>query len=294
MTLRLQQELEQKTSEVMSLEVQLSTIEETTKSDRERTLEEHKKQVDCTFYADFQKTRNTERESSTYNIQQLENKLRTLEEFKEQKATIEQQIQELRTENDELNRKMNHQQSTIEQQYRKNEEKLKQRHREEIEQIESEALARAKNLLSKTEQDVHRQNLKLVSDMNMQRGEVEDLKRQKQKALEENKHLKRELELNQAQMEECATKQSEQGKVIKMLKERNRALEGTIEAEASSINREKGNMANEFNSILNQKDSEISNLQHQIKIRSKELKNIKSLAQMILCLLYTSPSPRDS
>lgn len=143
-------------------------------------------------------------------------------------------------------------------------------------------MARARNLLSKNEQDVHRTNRKLEADMNMQRGEVEDLKKQKSKAQEENKNFKRQLEIARDQINECAVKQTDQAKIIKMLKDRNRELESTIDAETSSINKEKGSMAHEFNVLLNQKDAEISNMQQQIKIRSKELKNLKSLAQIIL------------
>ncbi|CAG9324319.1 CCDC176 [Blepharisma stoltei] len=276
-THHLQKELEDKTEETIALSSEIAKIEENSKKEREFLLKEHKEQLNY-----IQKARAAEEDNYKFQIQELQSELKNIKEFKEAKQFIDEELETLRREKDDLYRKLTLQQNTIEQHYRKEEEKLRSRHQEEIRQLEIDALNRARNLLSKEEQDVHNENMSLAADMNMQRKEVEEIKREKKKTLEENKQLKRELELVQNQMEECAAKQSEMQKTIKALKEKIKVLENTLTQITNETEKEKEMMVFDFNQQIQERDSELLNLRQQVKLRSKELKSLKALAQMIL------------
>ena len=198
------------------------------------------------------------------------------------KTQVEQEMQNLKDEKEDLLSQLNSQQSSIEQQFRQEEENLKKRHSEEIRKLEEDALARAKSLLNKEEYDVHHENIRLVSDMNMQRSTLEDLKREKKVVLEQNKQLKRDKDLLQSQVTDCASKQNDLTKTIKALKEKTKSLEESLQQVVEESEKEKEMMVLEFNQKFQEKDSELNNLRHQVKLRTKELKNIRGLSQMIL------------
>lgn len=195
---------------------------------------------------------------------------------------MEKELDDLKKEKEELSRKLIDQQTLSEQVYKKREEKLMQKYAEEIRKIEIDAESKARNKLSLEEQDLHKDNIRLISDMKLQRKEVEDIKNDKKKILEENRKLRQELEISQAQVKDCATKQSDMQKTIKMLKEKIRAAENEMSQMSNDFEREKEMIINQFNAQFQDKIAELNNLREQVKIRSKELKNMKALAQMIL------------
>lgn len=281
-THHLQKELEDKTEETIELGSEIAKIEDNSRKEKEFLLKEHKEQLNCISNLDIQKARAAEEDNYKFQIQELQAELKTIKEFKDAKQFIDEELETLRREKDDLYRKLTLQQNTIEQHYRKEEEKIRARHQEEIRQLEIDALNRARNLLSKEEQDVHNENMSLASDMNMQRKEVEEIKREKKRILDESKQIKRELELVQNQMEECAAKQSEMQKTIKALKEKIKVLESTLTSITNETEKEKEMMVYDFNQQIQERDAELINLRQQVKLRSKELKNLKGLAQMIL------------
>jgi chromosome segregation ATPase len=217
-----------------------------------------------------------------FSIKELEEKLKLYQNFKENKDIYERDLETLRREKEELSRKLIDQQTSSDQNYKRKEEKLIQMHNEEIRRIEIDAENKARNKLSLEEQDLHRDNIRLISDMKLQRKEVEDIKNEKKRILEENRKLRQELEISQAQVKDCAVKQSEMQKTIKMLKEKIKASEAELTQITADFEKEKDNMIEQFNIQFQEKMAEFNNLREQVKIRSKELKNMKGLAQMIL------------
>lgn len=88
-------------------------------------------------------------------------------------------------------------------------------------------------------------------------------------------------------MEECAVKQNDMTKTIKMLKEKIKILESTLTQVASDHAREKEMLVFELTQRLKDKEEECESKRYidyaaQIKHRTKELKHIRALSQMIL------------
>jgi hypothetical protein len=208
------------------------------------------------------------------------------------KHRIDDELEKLRQDKEELYKELTLQKNRIEQQYKKQEDELKNRHMMEIRNIEVEALNKARLELSKEDQDLHSENMRLVSDMNLQRGTVENIKKERKRVckvytVHENSELKREVELIQSQMEECAAKQNDMTKTIKMLKEKIKILEATLTQVASDHAREKEMLVFELTQRLKDKEEECESKKYadyaaQIKHRTKELKHIRALSQMIL------------
>jgi len=79
--------------------------------------------------------------------------------------------------------------------------------------------------LKKEELEIFESKERLANDLNMQRTEVESIKREKLRIYEEKRQLIRDLELAENQMQECAIKQSEMSKTIRLLKEKIKVME---------------------------------------------------------------------
>lgn len=123
----------------------------------------------------------SEVEHYKFQIQELNNELLSLRDFKEMKHRIDDELEKLRQDKEELYKELTLQKNRIEQQYKKHEDELKNRHMMEIRNIEVEALNKARLELSKEDQDLHSENMRLVSDMNLQRGTVEDIKKERKR-----------------------------------------------------------------------------------------------------------------
>lgn len=213
---------------------------------------------------------------------ELEDRLKNLLEFNERKDTMERNLVILKEERDDLNRKLLDQQTNTEQAHKKREERIILDYEERIRKIEIDAENKARNKLSLEEQDLHKDNIRLISDMKLQRKEVEDIKKDKKKMLEENRQLRQDLEISQSQIKECATKQTELQKAIKILKEKVRDKELEISNLINDYKKEKESMLQQFTLQFQDKTGELNNYREQVKVRSRELKNMKGLAQMIL------------
>lgn len=88
-------------------------------------------------------------------------------------------------------------------------------------------------------------------------------------------------------MEECAGKQNEMSKTIRMLKEKIKVLESTLTQVATDHSKEREMMVFELGQRLKDKEEECDSKKYvdfvaQIKHRTKELKHLRGLSQMIL------------
>ncbi|OMJ77438.1 hypothetical protein SteCoe_22956 [Stentor coeruleus] len=269
--------LDKKAQEIARLELEKAELEERYNRERDQNLEDHREKLNSI-------KEEKDREIMTLNrsIKEIEIEYKKIQYFKENKDAMEKELDDLKKEKEELSRKLTDQQTLSEQAYKKREEKLMQQYAEEIRKIEIDAESKARNKLSLEEQDLHKDNIRLISDMKLQRKEVEDIKNDKKKILEENRKLRQELEISQAQVKDCATKQSEMQKTIKMVKEKIRNTENEMSQMSSDFEKEKEMFINKFNAQFQDKEAELKNLKEQVKIRSKELKSMKALAQMIL------------
>ena len=148
--------------------------------------------------------------------------------------------------------------------------------------IAEEADARAlKNLTSADRRRID-ENKKLIKNMNMQKDEVEIMKRDRYKFKSGNQELLRQLEIAEEEARTASEKNYELGKTIKILKEKMKVLDNTVTKISSEAAHEKELLIHKFNQTLKEKDSELVNLKQQIQVRRRELKNIRGLSQMIL------------
>ena len=257
-------------------------LEERYNQERDNLLEEHRERFNSNKNSALREEKEHDSKNDKLTIQILEEKLRLVNSFKESKDSMDRELENLRKEKDELNRKLLDQQTNSDQAYKKREEKLRLLHEEEIRRIEIDAENKARNKLSTEEQDLHKDNIRLIGDMKLQRKEVEDIKRDKKRILDENRQLRQELEISQSQVKDFAAKQSEMHKTIKSLKDKIKSSENEISMLTGQFDKNKESIIVSMNNQFSEKMNELNNLREQVKVRSKELKNMKALAQMIL------------
>lgn len=83
-------------------------------------------------------------------------------------------------------------------------------------------------------------------------------------------------------MEEFAKKQYEQNKKIKMLKSKIELLEKSLSQIVQDFEKEKELLKFQNEQIIKEQSEEIRTLRESIRLKMKEVKNLKALCQMIL------------
>lgn len=199
----------------------------------------------------------------------------------------DEELENYRQKYDTLHREFTAQKNRLEQRRLIELERLKKDHSSQIASIKENALVQARKELTQSAKDVHEVNQKLMSDMQMQTSEVESLKRERNRLYDENKRMRQELELTEQNLEGYSAKQLEHSRTVRMLVEKIKLLEASLNKLAGDAAREKELLVYDVEQRLKEKEEETDSKRYpglnlQIKLRSKEIKKVKALAQMIL------------
>mmetsp|Transcript_25164 Transcript_25164/g.44073 ORF Transcript_25164/g.44073 Transcript_25164/m.44073 type:complete len:338 (+) Transcript_25164:153-1166(+) len=259
------------------MSVQIMKMNEEWKSEKEAMTEDFKDKLN---YQEV--SHKKEVENLQLKIKEVESELKSLSEYKENKQKTDEELEGYRQKYDSLHREFTAQKNRLEQRRLIELERLKKEHSNAIAAIKETALIQARKELTQSAKDVHEVNQKLMNDMQMQTTEVESLKRERNKLLDENKRLRQELELTEQNLEGYSAKQLEHSRTVRMLVEKIKLLEASLNKLAGDAAREKELLSYDVEQKLKEKEDEIESLNLQIKLRSKEIKKIKALAQMIL------------
>lgn len=152
----------------------------------------------------------------------------------------------------------------------------------EREAMKRECMQEAREELTSDQKRLIIEKEDLEKNMKQQRLAVEKIKNEKKKASEENRRLRQELEISQDQVEKSVLIQNEMKKTIQSLKSKIKDMEIEINNQDRRFQSERDVIGSQYNGQMEELKMELRNYEEQIKFRTKELKNMRALAQMIL------------
>lgn len=162
------------------------------------------------------------------------------------------------------------------------EESLKRKHEKEALNLEINVMNQARELMLKNEQFVHAENLTLIANLNLLRTELYELKQQKQHATEQAKRMRVDLEINKQQLQDSLSKHTVLTRTITRFKEKTKALQSQLSDQSLAFSQSTQQISTDLTAVLSEQNSEHSILQRRYNLQTKELKQMKGLAQMIL------------
>ena len=151
-----------------------------------------------------------------------------------------------------------------------------------IEMKKEKAKLDAEKRVSEIDKSVQEQNLRLDDEINLQGEVIESLDKQKEKIFEENIGYKNDLNANIDTVIDYAKKQYEQNLKIKDLKNKIGMLEKSLSQIVQDFEKEKELLKYQNEQIEQEQEEDILNYKEQIRLKEREIKNIKALCQMIL------------
>jgi hypothetical protein len=228
-------------------------------------------------------------EESSSTIERLEMKLKMAEdeltllnEFKEIKEIVEKKLAEKEK---ELQTTRRHQKLTLQQLERKFlEEKSKAKIAQEARIAEIKRLAReeAQKGLDSDTRKIVTDNRRMAEELRFQLKTTEELQRDKKMIEDENKKLKREVLMSVDKEQLYAQKSRGQAKSKRDLQTKVESLERSLSSVVRDFEKEKELLITKFKTNSDELILTNGGLKQLLRLKNRELKNIRNLAQVIL------------
>lgn len=161
-------------------------------------------------------------------------------------------------------------------------ERLQEELEQRIKQYREKAMIDAEKKISEIDKNIQEQNVRLDEEVNLQTGVIEFIDKQKETVFEENIGYKKDLDANIDTVIDYAKKQYEQNLKIKDLKSKISMLEKSLSQIVQDFEKEKELLKYQNEQVQQEQDEDINNYKEQIRLKEREIKNIKALCQMIL------------
>lgn len=152
----------------------------------------------------------------------------------------------------------------------------------EREAMKRECMNEAREELTSDQKRLIIEKEELENNMKQQRAAVVNIKKEKKKISEEYRKTRQELEISESSLEKSILLQNDLKKTIGMLKGKIKELENERNSAENKFQIEREAIHAQYNMQMEGLRAELKNYEDQIKIRTKELKNMRALAQMIL------------
>ena len=112
--------------------------------------------------------------------------------------------------------------------------------------------------------------------------ETDDLQKTKKALDEENKRLRREVQLNEQSVKEYAKQGFRQSKEIKELQTKVKSLERSLSASVRDFEKEKAGLLQTDKKRIEEAELDSAGLRQLVRLKTKELSHMKRLASVIL------------
>jgi hypothetical protein len=213
---------------------------------------------------------------------QLHKELQTLQDFKERKATLEAGLEQERRERLELEENHKEAIAQMERKFFEEKGKLQREAKQMLAEIKKSSQEEAVERLDASTKKVLFENRRMAEELRLQVQETDELQKLSRKRDEENKRLRREVELNEDGLKEYAKQGFRQTREIKDLAAKVKSLERSLGQVVADYERKAQLAAETHEQQGKELVLESNGMRHLLKLKSKELANVKRLAQLIL------------
>lgn len=152
----------------------------------------------------------------------------------------------------------------------------------QINEYQKKAQSDAERNISEIERNIQLQNHVLEDHADLQQDEIDHTENVTKKLAGENDQYKDDLRMKNQAVEEFARKQYEQNNKIRMLKSKIELLEKRLSEIVSNFEKEKELLRFQSEQVIKEQSEEVRGLRESIRLKTREVKNLKALCQMIL------------
>ncbi|CDW85089.1 UNKNOWN [Stylonychia lemnae] len=276
-TRTLQSQVDEKAEKIAKNMKKLEDLEQNSDKINEQLRENFQRQLN-----ELTKKQEAEIYHTEHQMNDLSDDLQQLDNFKKNHRQKEDELEAERMRYEQLQKQL----QNLKEQGRLEQVRLKQRIEDQyakfLEDFKKRAQSDAEKNISEIERNIQAQNQRLEDEVLLQQYELEFMEKRNRNLGDENKKYNDDLRSKQETVEEYAKKQYEQNNKIKMLKTKIELLEKRLSDIVQNFEKEKELLKFQNEQIIKEQSEEIRTLRESIRLKSKEIKNLKALCQMIL------------
>jgi len=215
-------------------------------------------------------------------IAQLQKELQTLQEFKERKAQLEAGLEQEKRERLALEENHKETISAMERKFYDEKGKMQREYKQMLAEIKKSSQEEAVERLDASTKKILFENRRMAEELRLQVQEADDLQKMNRKREEENRRLRREVELNEQGLKEYSKQGFKQTREIRELTGKTKSLEKSLAQVVKEYEKKAHQATESHDRKTRELELELSGMRQLIKLKSKELANVKRLAQLIL------------
>lgn len=205
-----------------------------------------------------------------------------LQEFKEQKQTMERALEEGEEEREQTREEHKLALEGLERKFLEEKNRLQKEYKQMLAAMKKSSQEEAVERLDSSTKKILFENRRMAEELRLQVSETDELQKAKKALEEESKKLRREVALNEQSVKEYAKQGFRQSKEIKELSAKTKALERTLSQSVQKHERERESSAEADRRRLAEVELDSQGLRQLVRLKSKELSHMKRLAAVIL------------
>jgi hypothetical protein len=272
-----QREMEKKDDMIASLNDTLMMNETAFEDERKQTREMFEEKV-----RELERTTSNTEGGLRKKVKDVEDELLKLEAFREQKGVLEQERQALEMEVKRLQEFHEQKVAQLERKFLEEKAKMQKSMLKQIEEIKQQSREEARSGLDADTRKIVTDNRRMGEELRFQLQASDELQREKNILDGGNKKLKMEVMINQEKEKAYASEGHRQNKEIKQLQAKVKSLERSLSQVVRDFEKDYEARAEMTKKELEEQTLDAAGLRQLVKLKNKELRNIKKLAQTIL------------
>mmetsp|Transcript_12897 Transcript_12897/g.15564 ORF Transcript_12897/g.15564 Transcript_12897/m.15564 type:complete len:487 (-) Transcript_12897:254-1714(-) len=215
-------------------------------------------------------------------VEFLQKELSSLREFKERQLEIEAEMERLREDNEELRQAQEAKAAELERKFIEQNTKMKKEYEQKLEELKKSSEEDIDERLDASVKRILQQNRRMAEELRLHVQETDELQREKRQLEEEKKKLIREVEIKREMEEQYAKRGSKQSREIRDNAAKVASLEKSLSTMMKDFDGERSTLKDRARSELETAKIEQQGLRRLLKLKTRELNNIRRLAQEVV------------
>lgn len=276
-TEHLRRELLQKTERIAELDAEVERMREEKESELERFEE-----LAAMREAEHRIKSEAREAELQAQLDQLTAKLAGVQDYQQRQIEIEEDILRLKEENQKLKEKLEQQRSELERYYLELNTKIRKEYEQKMEELKKAAEEEIDERLDASVKRILQQNRRMAEELKIHVQETDMLQQEVRLLEEERNRLTREVVLKSELEEGYAKRGAQQAITIKDAQSKVVTLEHSLQQVIQDFERERQAIQRTTQSQIADSQAESEALRRLVKLKTRELKNIRRLAQEVL------------
>lgn len=233
-------------------------------------------------YQQMHQSFSSKEESFTEQLFFLKDELNQLEMFKDMKETVQSKMAALETALQKEKEQSHDIVRDLERKFLEEKARLQKEHEKRIEIVKQQAKEDARNGLDADTRKIVTDNRRMGEELRFQLQMTEELQREKHEFEARAKKLAMEVAIAKAKESEYASQAQRQAREIKQLRASVKDVEKQMSESLAAVERDKYTEVARTGRELDELALDVDGLRRLLKLKNKELRNLRRLAQTIL------------